>query len=76
MSWSLSWFLLTLISDHGASLQTGEYSGLFSHRWSSRESVAGQVGPQGRRQTRLDLKIGPENIVKLLERAGLMEAEG
>ena len=27
--------------------------------------MAGQVGPQGRRQARLDLKIGPENIVKL-----------
>ena len=52
-------------TDHSASLEAGEYSGLFGHRWSSREFVAGQVGPQGRRQARLDIKIGLEDIVKL-----------
>ena len=54
-------------TDHSASLEAGEYSGLFGHRWSSssREFVAGQVGPQGRRQPRLDIKIGLEDIVKL-----------
>ena len=57
--------LVLVDTDHGASLEAGEYSGLFGHRWISRESVAGQVGPQGRRQARLDLKIGPEAIVKL-----------
>ena len=55
--------LVLVDTDHGASLEAGEYSGLFGHHWSSssREFVAGQVGPQGRRQARLDLKIGPED---------------
>ena len=38
----------------GLSLEAGEYSGLSGHRWITREIVAGQAGPQGRRQARHD----------------------
>ena len=34
--------LVLVDTDHGASLEAGEYSGLFGHRWISRESVAGR----------------------------------
>ena len=52
----------TTLTCHTASLEAGEYSGLSGHRWTCREFVAGQAGPQGRRSDTL------RNTVEILRR--------